>query len=136
MDELNKEIIAENAEEKRTPDGDLQSAFDHNSVENFPIDAIDNVVAAVYGEADGPSWFWLVEAKEESFPAQAGAYALLEGGCDYTGWDCQSYLKVVAQGGLFECVDAAPEFESGRPIRNTLGRQAALDLPFGLTEAV
>lgn len=35
------------------------------------------------GEHDGPDWIAVVKLKD-------GRYAALEGGCDYTGWDCQS----------------------------------------------
>ena len=41
------------------------------------------IIAAVNGENDGPDWVGL-------FLLDDGRYLVAEGGCDYTGWDCQA----------------------------------------------
>lgn len=130
-------LIEENAKEKRKVDSDLSSAFAYNPQEDFGVDDIDNVVAAVYGENDGYNWYWLVTLKEGALMRQAGEYALLTGGCDYTGWDCQSSLSTLKHGNLEECLAAVPVEEggSGRRILETVKKQLAFELPFGVIEA-
>ena len=39
------------------------------------------------GERDGQSWRWYLKLLD-------GRKFDIEGSCDYTGWDCQSSLKV------------------------------------------
>lgn len=41
----------------------------------------------VQGENDGKDWIWFVIVRGDSYYDD---YWLLRGGCDYTGWDCQS----------------------------------------------
>ncbi len=62
---------------------------------------IEEVLASVEGENDGPEWAAIVKLK-------SGLYLSVEAGCDYTGWDCQagggasvaSTLELLFQGGL------------------------------------
>lgn len=49
----------------------------------FNLFDVERVLAVVEGENDGPDWHWVVQLKD-------GRFAYLQGGCDYTGWDCQS----------------------------------------------
>lgn len=50
---------------------------------SFGIDDVAEVISAVEGENDGPSWIMAGKLKD-------GRYFFLEAGCDYTGWDCQA----------------------------------------------
>lgn len=65
----------------RKPDYDLQAAINYHL--EIKVEDIVSVLAQIPGEADGPDWSWLIELKD-------GKFALIQGGCDYTGWDCQS----------------------------------------------
>ncbi len=135
----NKEIIAENAKEVRKPDGDLQSAFQYNPQTELNIEDIEDVRAAVYGENDGCCWYWLVKLVRRGSPMANEVvepkYALLEGGCDYTGWDCQSHLSVLKIGSFHECITAAPITDGyDRNIVQTLSDQVANKLPFGVIQ--
>lgn len=45
------------------------------------------------GENDGSNWCWLVTFKHESYNNFIDIDSFIYiGGCDYTGWDCQSHL--------------------------------------------
>lgn len=45
------------------------------------------------GENDGSNWCWLVTFKHESYKNFIDIDSFIYiGGCDYTGWDCQSHL--------------------------------------------
>lgn len=46
--------------------------------------AITSLVMEQQGENDGPVWIWRVSFAD-------GSTWIVEGGCDYTGWDCQSH---------------------------------------------
>jgi hypothetical protein len=63
----------------RTEDWDLQAALKHNNT-GLVYEDVYHIHANVPGEADGPDWHWIVEMKNHTF-------WLVEGGCDYTGWD-------------------------------------------------
>jgi hypothetical protein len=63
---------------------DFGSCIAHNDI--GPLTETNNVVGLVceqVGERDGENWIWLVTLED-------GTHWRLEGGCDYTGWDCQS----------------------------------------------
>jgi len=47
---------------------------------------IVSLVMLQQGENDGAEWQWSVETTD-------GRTWLVEGGCDYTGWDCRSGLS-------------------------------------------
>jgi hypothetical protein len=49
----------------------------------FTRDDVVECIAMQEGENDGPSWIGV-------FKLANGRYAFAEGGCDYTGWDCQA----------------------------------------------
>ena len=68
----------------RKPDRDLCDCIKYNKM---PIDTDDifDVKACVPGEADGPDWFWVVSLKYKD--AEGNKFGLIQGGCDYTGWD-------------------------------------------------
>lgn len=56
-----------------------------STVSDAPMtrDDIAEVLASVNGENDGPDWLGL-------FRLFDGRYLIASGGCDYTGWDCQT----------------------------------------------
>ncbi len=60
--------------------GNLRDACYHNCINH------DDILEELYeitGENDGASWHWIVRTEK--------GYAYIEGGCDYTGWDCHSH---------------------------------------------
>jgi len=70
---------------ERGIDYDLKAAIEYN--ENpFTVEDIEKVFAVYEGENDGPSWHWVLGLKDKRL-------FYLVGGCDYTGWDCQSWLS-------------------------------------------
>ena len=60
---------------------DLYAALAYNDVE---VSAKPKKIhLELTGENDGAEWHWLVELEN-------GSFAYIHGGCDYTGWGCQS----------------------------------------------
>ncbi len=68
---------------ERGIDSDLCSCLENNPQNGFNIDDIEQVLAVYEGENDGDNWHWVLELTD-------GRFVYLWGGCDYTGWDCQS----------------------------------------------
>ena len=68
-------------------DYNLSAAFHYNAEQPIKLDDIEKVLAMFQGENDGASWAWIAKLKNDK-------YAYLQGGCDYTGWYCQSGLDV------------------------------------------
>ena len=64
-------------------DFDLAACLDNNEQPGFTVDDIARVLGVYEGEHDSYDWRWLVKLSD-------GRYASIQGGCDYTGWDCQS----------------------------------------------
>jgi hypothetical protein len=64
-------------------DYDLCACMKHNALP-FAYTDIESILAVWQGENDGDDWRWVVRLKD-------GRYAFIQGGCDYTGWDCQSW---------------------------------------------
>lgn len=63
-------------------DWNLKAALEYNSPGIDFVD-ISEVLAVVEGERDDSSWYWVLRLHD-------GSVGLLQGWCDYTGWDCQS----------------------------------------------
>ncbi len=63
----------------------------------FDISDIQEVLAVWEGENDGDDWRWLIKltAKASKEKAENKRFAFLQGGCDYTGWDCQSWATSI-----------------------------------------
>ena len=107
---------------------DLHSALESNRPTEFKVDDVTHILAEVCGANDGDDWWWILKLKGNKF-------FLLSGGCDYTGWDCQSSTQ---EHGYFptanDCAKASPEEElySRRKIRQTLLDQISGKLPFGV----
>lgn len=68
--------------DKRGIDWDLEACLEYNP-QSFTVDDIEVVLAVWEGENDGDDWRWILQLKD-------GRFVFLQGGCDYTGWDCQS----------------------------------------------
>ena len=73
--------MIENVE--RGIDYDLASCLEFNP-QPFTTNDIEKVLAVYEGENDGDDWQWVIALKD-------GRFTFLQGGCDYTGWDCQSW---------------------------------------------
>ena len=99
-------------------DDDLEQAIIHNldSFNNFDLKRFMKVVAVVEGENEGPDWSWLIQVRPDSnvtgYTRENGMvpwdrsvgrisayedrfFIIVRGSCDYTGWDCQSWCRVV-----------------------------------------
>src|ERR1039458_5265100 len=107
-------------------DSDLESAVEYNG--GLDLKQVDSVVAAVYGENDGANWYWILKMKD-------GTFGLGEGGCDYTGWDCQSWFGFTSAKTAKAAVKLAPveedRWSSKRKIRSCLQKQLDGKQPFG-----
>lgn len=94
----------------------------------FKIEEVEDIIACVNGEADGPSWHFICKLKD-------GRYGYVTGSCDYTGWGCQESGDGNV-GTLEEVLEKAPE-EDGygvpRLVRATLKTQIEGTQPYGLT---
>jgi len=71
--------------EKTGVDYDLFSRLEYNP-QKFTVDDIVRVLAVVEGENDGANWHWVILLTNKRV-------VYLTGGCDYTGWDCQSWAS-------------------------------------------
>lgn len=65
-------------------DYDLEACLTHNTQEGYNADDIAEVLAVWEGENEGDDWRWILRLND-------GRFVFLQGGCDFTGWDCQSY---------------------------------------------
>lgn len=75
--------------ERRFPDQDgydLAQAMSHNDWGPASTHEITGLVLEQRGENDESDWRWRVNFSD-------GSTWVAEGGCDYTGWDCQSHLS-------------------------------------------
>ena len=70
-----------------------------------PSSDIVEVLAVIEGANDGPNWHWLL-ALEHNF-------TYITGGCDYTGWGCQSGAEKFEAPTLTECLALVGEAERG-----------------------
>lgn len=104
---------------------DLISAIENNGLKTFTINDMDEIMYEIPGENDEFSWWWIIRLIN-------GKFALLEGGCDHTGWGCQSHLTEM---GIFNSAElaaqATPEEEkySHRNIRRNLLAQISGEFP-------
>jgi hypothetical protein len=58
---------------------------------------VAEIIAAVNGENDGDDWVGLFLLKD-------GRYLIAEGGCDYTGWDCQAGNSLAVAGNINDAI--------------------------------
>lgn len=73
-------LIETTLDEMRT-DSNWKEAFGFSGGD---VDEVSDVLASVDGEKDGVNWVALFKLKD-------GSYAVLDAGCDYTGWDCEGW---------------------------------------------
>lgn len=71
---------------KRGMDYDFTAAVYYNDVD-VDLDNVKQVLVVWQGENEGDEWRWI-------FVTHDSRYAFMSGGCDYTGWDCQSSCSV------------------------------------------
>lgn len=69
-------------------DYDLSACLEYNPQPGVHEDNIVRVLAVWEGENDEDDWRWVVDLDN-------GKFAFIQGGCDYTGWDCQSWATSV-----------------------------------------
>ena len=70
--------------DERGVDYDLLACLEYNPQPDFTALNIEKVMAVYEGEHDEEDWIWIIQLRDEA------GYVFLQGGCDYTGWDCQS----------------------------------------------
>lgn len=76
-------------------DSDLSGALEHNVV---PLPALPvEILASIEGANDEDDWHWIVRLED-------GQFAYITGGCDYTGWDCQSNCEAFVEPDLRACL--------------------------------
>lgn len=81
---------------EETFDWDLRACLEYNGV-GYTLEDIARVLAVYEGENDGEDWRWILLRKDGTFEA-------LQGGCDYTGWDCQSWASSICFGTIAEAL--------------------------------
>lgn len=106
---------------------DINYAFDCNGLANRLSD-IDVIVAEVCGENDGFNWHWILQMKD-------GTFSYATGGCDYTGWDCQSHADITdgfktPQEAIETIVIS--EWDSRKKIKEVLLAQLEEKIPFAV----
>jgi hypothetical protein len=79
--------------EERGVDYDLRACLEHNPQEKFDIYDIEQVLAVFAGENDEEDWRWIIKVNKECAKRNGARFVFLQGGCDYTGWDCQSWAR-------------------------------------------
>lgn len=105
---------------ERRIDYDLSACCNYNDVGGgFRLEDVAYVLAQITGENDGPDWHWIIAMKDHT-------YAYVAGGCDYTGWDCQSGGNAEIFPTLKDTLNASPD-----DIRNILRGQLTGGIPFG-----
>lgn len=80
----------QNKLELRGIDYDLIACLENNAQGTFDIYDIQKVLAVWEGERDADDWRWVIRVTPECAKKNGGRYIFLQGGCDYTGWDCRS----------------------------------------------
>ncbi len=81
-------------------DYDLEACVKHN-INSFSLNDISHIIGCIEGENDGAAWHWIVLLKDNTF-------AYITGGCDYTGWDCQSGGSISFGKNIKEVLSSTP----------------------------
>lgn len=87
-------------------DYDLISAFQYNEHKEMELTDIKKVLAVKEGQKDESAWIWIVELN-------SGGKAYISGGCDYTGWDCSSWLNIRIVGSTLEALKQVEDEDVG-----------------------
>lgn len=78
------EVFGEGDGGRCTPIIPSRPPFDNTTdIATFSREDVEEITAMQDGENDGPSWIIYGKLKD-------GRWFYAEGGCDYTGWDCQA----------------------------------------------
>lgn len=130
--------IPEEELKRKNLDYDFVACLQYNEVP-FDLLQVKRVVAVVEGENDGANWHWVVELND-------GRFAYLQGGCDYTGWDCKSWATTAFYKTAEEAVQGGAGQEKDDAAKSKLFEQLAqgksetwrekMDRFFGLRGAV
>ena len=109
---------------ERRIDYDLSAAMEYaiTDTQGFRLEDVAYVLAYLQGEHDGPDYHWIVAMKDHT-------YAYVQGGCDYTGWDCQAGGTVQMFVSLREALSAAEEVSI--ETRKLLTKQLTGEASFG-----
>lgn len=114
--------------DERLNDYDFKECFKY--LEGYTLDDAKQILACVPGEADGPSWHYIVKLKD-------GNFAYVEGSCDYTGWGCQENGRGKVATTALKAAKLAPEKEKSLYKGSDLIRKQLIDQlkgkqPYGL----
>lgn len=107
-------------------DYDLRACLEYNPQEGFTVEDIRQVLAVWEGENDGDDWRWVLRLMN-------GLNVCLIGGCDYTGWDCQSSASSSFHSTAIGAADAARLDWLGRP-RNDVHQSLIRQIEEGKAE--
>lgn len=102
-------------------DYDLAACLEYNPQVGWSIDDIKEVLAVYEGERDGECWRWAIKLND-------GMFVLLVGGCDYTGWDCQSHADGYFANSAYGAAIAEPRPLSGREVKTWHWQAARYEL--------
>ena len=111
-------------------DGDRKDDYDFKECMKyapFEIKDVSEILACVPGEADGPSWHYIVKLS-------SGDYGYVTGSCDYTGWGCQESGDGKQEKTLKKVLIHAPEedgYSEKRLVRKILENQIKGKEPYG-----
>jgi hypothetical protein len=67
-------------------DDDWKEAF---ATSGYDIQNVTKVIVCDEGENDGDNWIAIVK-----WNGVKGKYAIIDAGCDFTGWDCQGWGNI------------------------------------------
>jgi len=77
-------------------DYDLEQCLENNP-QAFTIQDVEEILAVYEGVNDEENWIWVLRRKAEALPHHNSASIIwLEAGCDYTGWDCHSWVTEIS----------------------------------------
>lgn len=84
---MNKEYYDLTTDEQKqldkVMDYELRSCIHYNLYSEIDLFDIEEVVLELTGRNEEYDWHWICRLKDDK-------YVYISGGCDYTGWDCQS----------------------------------------------
>jgi len=119
--------------EARGIDYDLIACLEYNPQRTFTVDDIEQVLAVWTGENDGDDWRWVVRLSPDPDYGEA-RFAFIQGGCDYTGWDCQSWATHAFAGSAQEAaLKAQGDFPTGNWSPQNMGLGQLINLLSGET---
>ena len=106
----------------RIKDYDFQECMKY--LKGVQLSEVAEMRACVPGEADGPDWHYVIKIND-------GRFAVVEGGCDYTGWGCQEGGNGSIHATAEEAAKAAEDDYDRKDISKQLLAQIAGKQPYG-----